>query len=114
MGLEIGRLGKAFATVVKGTHIRPVSSVDPDVRAEVEVQREPLTTPFKGTLRRRVKLIINHAKLSLKTGNMRLRLHYTMVLILCFDLLNLMRSLKSLRHLIQNYRCIPKVSKQLR
>ena len=53
VGLEIGGLGEAFATVVKGAHVWSVSSVDPDVSAEVEVQREPLTTPLKGTLRRR-------------------------------------------------------------
>ena len=53
MGLQVGRLGKTFAAVVKGTHVRPVTGVDPDVRAEVKVQREPLTTPLKCTLRRR-------------------------------------------------------------
>ena len=50
MGLEVGGLSKALAAVVKGADIRPISRVDTHVRAQVEVQREPLATALKGAL----------------------------------------------------------------
>ena len=53
MGLEIGGLSKSLVTAVKRTHVRPVSGVDTDVGPEVEVEREPLTTTFKCTLKER-------------------------------------------------------------
>ena len=48
--LEVGGLGKALAAVVKGTDVWPVASMDPDVRAQVEVQREALATALKSAL----------------------------------------------------------------
>ena len=53
MRLEVCGLSKAFVAVVKRAHIRPVTGVDTNVCAEVEIQREPLTTTLKGALQRR-------------------------------------------------------------
>ena len=50
MGLEIGRLGKAFAAIVKGADIRSVSCMDADVGTQIEVEGEPLATPLKCAL----------------------------------------------------------------
>lgn len=50
--LEVGRLCKLLIAAVKGTDVGSVSSVDAHVCAQVEVQRKPLPTAFKGTLER--------------------------------------------------------------
>ena len=38
VGLKVGRLGKLLIAAIKRTDIRPVSSVDSDVCAQVEIQ----------------------------------------------------------------------------
>ena len=50
MGLQISGLGEPFVAIVKRTDIRSIAGVDTDVCAEIEVQGEPFTTTFKGTL----------------------------------------------------------------
>lgn len=37
VGLQVGRLGKAFAAEVEGTVVGPVPCVNPDVGPQVEV-----------------------------------------------------------------------------
>ncbi len=51
--LEVCRLSKPLVAVIKGAHVRPVTSVDTNVSAKVEVQREPFPTTLKSTLYRR-------------------------------------------------------------
>ena len=52
MGLQISGLGKPLVAIVKWTDVRSITGVDTDVCAEVEVQGEPLTTTFEGTLQK--------------------------------------------------------------
>lgn len=42
---------KLLIAAVEGANVGPVSSVDPHVRAQVEVQRKPFTAAFKGALK---------------------------------------------------------------
>ena len=51
--LEVGRLGELLITAVERADVRPVSSVDPHVSAQVEVQRKPFAAALKGTLERK-------------------------------------------------------------
>lgn len=48
--LEVGGLGKLLVAAVKRTDVRPVSRVDADVGAQVEVQRETLSAAFERAL----------------------------------------------------------------
>ena len=51
--LEVCRLGKLLVAAVEGTDVRPVSSVNAHVCAQVKVQGEPLSTALKRALRTR-------------------------------------------------------------
>lgn len=42
---------KLLIAAVEGADVGPVSSVDPHVRAQVEVQRKPFSAAFKSTLK---------------------------------------------------------------
>lgn len=42
---------KLLIAAVEGTDVGSVSSVDPHVRAQVEVQRKPFPAAFEGTLK---------------------------------------------------------------
>lgn len=48
--LEVGRLGKFLIAAVERADVGSVSSVDPHVCAQVEVQRKPFPTALKSTL----------------------------------------------------------------
>lgn len=50
MGLQVGGLSKLFIAAVERADVGSVSGVDPDVCAQVEVQREALPTAFKSAL----------------------------------------------------------------
>ena len=52
VGFEVGGLSKLFVAAVKRADVRPVTSVNAHVRAQVKVQREALPTAFKRTLQR--------------------------------------------------------------
>jgi len=48
--LEVGRLCKLLGAAVEWTDVRPVASVNADMRPEIEVERKPLTASLKCTL----------------------------------------------------------------
>jgi len=48
--LEVGRLGELLIAAVERADVGPVAGVDPNVRAQVEVQREALPAAFEGAL----------------------------------------------------------------
>lgn len=50
--LEVGGLSELLIAAVERADVGPVSGVDAHVRAQVEVQRKPFPTAFKGALRR--------------------------------------------------------------
>ena len=52
MRFEVCGLRKLLAAAVEWTDVGPVSRVDPDVGAEVEVEREPLPAALEGALER--------------------------------------------------------------
>ena len=48
--LEVCRLCELLIAAVEGTHVRSVSRVNADVRAQVEIERKSLATPLKRAL----------------------------------------------------------------
>lgn len=75
--LEVCGLSKPLVAAVKGTHVRPVTSVNAHMCPQVEVQRESFSTPLKSTLKKnkdvRFKDVIFHNTLekfqfNVKTG----------------------------------------------
>ena len=53
--LQVGGLGKFFVAAVKRAHIRPISSVNTHMCAQVKVQREAFATALKRALEKRGK-----------------------------------------------------------
>jgi hypothetical protein len=48
--LEIGALRESLVAAVEGAHKRPVARVDSDMRAQIEIEAELLSTAFEWTL----------------------------------------------------------------
>lgn len=52
MLLEIGRLSETSTTTIERTNVRFITGVNANVRAQIEIQGEPLATPLERTLER--------------------------------------------------------------
>lgn len=52
MRFEVGGLGEFFVAPVEWTDVGTISSVNPDVCSEVEIEREPLAAALEGALER--------------------------------------------------------------
>ena len=53
VGLEVGGLCELLVAAVEGADVGPVPRVDPHVRPQVEVQREPLPATLERALQER-------------------------------------------------------------